>query len=120
MSVTTSSAAGPAAISADCTGVPQHDPARASGFSWPGSRGESGVEGAESPPPDPTVRWRKHQASVTSPNTGAISHFRIVETVRFKNKLGEPPDGLSPGAALDPSSLGRIRRDAPLRPPQGG
>ncbi len=40
------------------------------------------------------------------PVTGAISNFKIVETVHFKNKLGEPLDGISPGAALDASNLG--------------
>src|SRR5262245_42681009 len=28
------------------------------------------------------------------PVTGEISHFKIVETVQFKNKLGEPLDGI--------------------------
>ena len=41
-----------------------------------------------------------------NPVTGAISNFRIVETVRFKNKLGDPLDGISPGVALDASNLG--------------
>lgn len=38
--------------------------------------------------------------------TGAVSKFRIVETVLFKNKLGVPMDGIAPGAALDASNLG--------------
>src|SRR5262245_16586989 len=33
------------------------------------------------------------------PVTGAISKFKIVETIEFKNKLGEPMDGIAPGAA---------------------
>jgi hypothetical protein len=40
------------------------------------------------------------------PVTGAISKFKIVETVQFKNKLGEPLDGIFPGAALDAGNLG--------------
>ena len=40
------------------------------------------------------------------PLTGAISKFKIVETVEFKNKLGEPMDGIAPSAALDASNLG--------------
>ena len=40
------------------------------------------------------------------PITGAISRFRIVETVQFQNKLGEPLDGIAPGSALDASNLG--------------
>jgi len=40
------------------------------------------------------------------PVTGAISRFRILETVQFKNKLGEPLDGIFPGGALDTSNLG--------------
>ena len=40
------------------------------------------------------------------PVTGAISKFRIVETVHFNNKLGEPLDGIAPGSALDASNLG--------------
>lgn len=40
------------------------------------------------------------------PVTGAISKFRIVETVQFKNKLGEPLDGIAPGTALDAGNLG--------------
>jgi hypothetical protein len=40
------------------------------------------------------------------PVTGAISKFRIVETVEFKNKLGDPLDGIAPGSALDASNLG--------------
>jgi len=38
--------------------------------------------------------------------TGAISNFKIVESVHFKNKLGEDLDGITPGAALDGSNLG--------------
>ena len=41
-----------------------------------------------------------------NPVTGAVSSFRIVETVLFKNKMGETLDGISPGAALDASNLG--------------
>ena len=40
------------------------------------------------------------------PITGAISKFEIVETIEFKNKLGEPLDGIAPGAALDAANLG--------------
>ena len=40
------------------------------------------------------------------PATGAISKFKIVETVLFKNKVGEAMDGIAPGAALDASNLG--------------
>jgi hypothetical protein len=40
------------------------------------------------------------------PVTGTISRFRIVETVEFRNKLGEPLDGIAPGNALDASNLG--------------
>ena len=40
------------------------------------------------------------------PVTGAISRFRILETVEFHNKLGEPLDGIAPGSALDASNLG--------------
>jgi hypothetical protein len=40
------------------------------------------------------------------PITGAVSRFRILETVQFKNKLGEPLDGIAPGNALDASNLG--------------
>ena len=40
------------------------------------------------------------------PVTGAISQFKIVETVLFKNKVGEAMNGLAPGAALDASNLG--------------
>ena len=40
------------------------------------------------------------------PVTGAVSRFRIVETVQFRNKLGEPLDGIAPGGALDASNLG--------------
>ena len=40
------------------------------------------------------------------PVTGAISKFKIVETVQFQNKLGEPLDGIAPGSALDASNLG--------------
>jgi hypothetical protein len=40
------------------------------------------------------------------PATGAISKFKIVETVLFKNKVGEALDGIAPGAALDASNLG--------------
>src|SRR5262245_28221712 len=40
------------------------------------------------------------------PVTGAISKFKIVETVQFKNKLGEPMDGIAPGATLDAGNLG--------------
>jgi hypothetical protein len=40
------------------------------------------------------------------PVTGAISRFRIVETVQFQNKLGEPLDGIAPGSAVDASNLG--------------
>ena len=40
------------------------------------------------------------------PVTGAISKFRIVETVEFKNKLGDPLDGIAPGSALDAGNLG--------------
>ena len=40
------------------------------------------------------------------PVTGAISRFRILETVQFKNKMGEPLDGIFPGGALDASNLG--------------
>lgn len=38
--------------------------------------------------------------------TGAISRFRIVETVLFRNKLGVPLDGISPIGALDNANLG--------------
>lgn len=40
------------------------------------------------------------------PVTGAVSKFRIVETVLFKNKAGEILDGITPGATLDSSNLG--------------
>ena len=40
------------------------------------------------------------------PVTGAISKFKIVETVLFTNKVGETLDGIAPGAALDASNLG--------------
>src|SRR5262245_33856104 len=40
------------------------------------------------------------------PGTGAIAKFKIVETVQFRNKLGEPLDGIAPSAALDASNLG--------------
>lgn len=40
------------------------------------------------------------------PASGAISKFRIVDTVHFKNKVGEPMDGVAPGAALDAANLG--------------
>ena len=40
------------------------------------------------------------------PVTGAISKFKILETVQFRNKLGVPLDGIAPGAALDASNLG--------------
>ena len=32
-------------------------------------------------------------------NTGAITKFKIVETMKFRNKLGEPLDGIAPSAA---------------------
>jgi len=38
--------------------------------------------------------------------TGVISKFKIVETVLFKNKVGEALNGIAPGAALDASNLG--------------
>jgi hypothetical protein len=41
-----------------------------------------------------------------NPVTGAISKFKIVETVEFTNKLGVPLDGIAPGGALDASNLG--------------
>src|SRR5262245_38028127 len=40
------------------------------------------------------------------PATGAIAAFQIVETIEFKNKLGEPLDGIAPGGALDAGNLG--------------
>jgi hypothetical protein len=41
-----------------------------------------------------------------NPETGAISNFKIVESVHFRNKVGESLDGIAPGAALDASNLG--------------
>jgi hypothetical protein len=41
-----------------------------------------------------------------NPATGAISNFKIVKSVHFKNKVGEALDGIAPGAALDTSNLG--------------
>lgn len=40
------------------------------------------------------------------PVTGAIARFKIVETVVFRNKLGDPLDGIAPGSALDAANLG--------------
>jgi hypothetical protein len=40
------------------------------------------------------------------PATGAVSRFKIVETVLLKNKVGEALDGITPGATLDSSNLG--------------
>src|SRR5262245_3388887 len=41
-----------------------------------------------------------------NPITGAIANFQIVETVLFKNKVGEALDGITPGVVLDSSNLG--------------
>jgi hypothetical protein len=40
------------------------------------------------------------------PVTGTIAKFKIVETIEFKNKLGEPLDGIAPSFTLDASNLG--------------
>ena len=59
------------------------------------------------------------------PVTGAISRFRIVETVQFRNKLGEPLDGIAPGRRtrrVQPGQFlrsGRSRRAPGHRQPAG-